>query len=247
MLLKDKTAVITGCNRGIGKAIMEDFLKHGAFVFAVVRKESEEFSEYLSSLSDFDRSRIKVITADFADEESVKMGAKEILSYKVPLDILVNNVGTDYTQTSFLMTGMCTVKDTFQVNFFSHLQLTQTLARNMIRNQSGSIIFISSSAAFDGGSNVQYAASKAAMIGAAKRLAIEFGNYGIRVNCIAPGLTDTRLVGKLSESDVEQFYSMSIMRRKGRPEEIADAAVFLGSGMSSFMTGQVLHVDGGIR
>jgi 3-oxoacyl-[acyl-carrier protein] reductase len=117
----------------------------------------------------------------------------------------------------------------------------------MMRHKSGSIIFLSSSAAYDGGANVEYSASKAAVIGSVKRLAVEFGVYGIRVNAIAPGLTDTDMGAGMSEEDEAIALSMNIMHRKGKPEEIADVAVFLGSDMSSFVTAQVLRVDGGLR
>ena len=116
----------------------------------------------------------------------------------------------------------------------------------MMKNRMGSIVFITSSAAFDGGANIEYSASKAAIIGEVKRLAIEYGPYGIRVNAIAPGLTDTDM-GQMDEKDEEIALSMNIMKRKGKPEEIASVASFLISDKSSFITAQVIRVDGGLR
>lgn len=247
MLLTEKTAVITGCNRGIGKAILEDYAKNGADVFAVIRKENAEFIKYCRELTERYHVGIYPVYIDFSDEEQVKRGAKEILAYKKVVDILVNNVGVALPLRILTMTKMETIKDVFQVNLFSQLLLTQLLAKNMMRNRSGSIIFLSSSAAYDGGANIEYSASKAAVIGSVKRLAVELGTYGIRVNAIAPGLTDTDMGNGMSKEDEEIALSMNIMHRKGRPEEIADTAVFLGSDMSSFITAQVIRVDGGLR
>lgn len=116
----------------------------------------------------------------------------------------------------------------------------------MIKNRNGNIIFVTSSAAFDGGSNIEYTASKAAIVGAVKRLAIEYGTYQIRVNAIAPGLTDTDMGDIWNEELQKKALEHNVMKRKGKPEEIADVVVFLASDMSSFMTGQVVRVDGGI-
>lgn len=247
MLLKDKTAVITGCNRGIGRAVLEAFVKNGADVFAVIRKENPEFEEYCRKLSEENRREILPVYADFAKEETIKEAVKEIMKAKRPVDVLVNNIGMSNPLSQLAMTKMDTVRETFQVNLFSGLYLTQLLSKSMMRNKRGSIVFISSSAAFDGGANVEYSASKAAVIGAVKRLAIELGNFGIRVNAVAPGLTATDMGNSMSEEDEAIALSMNIMKRKGRPEEIADAAVFLGSDMSSFITAQTLRVDGGLR
>lgn len=245
-MLTSKTAVITGCNRGIGKEILRDYVKHGAKVFAIVRKESDEFTAYCEELRNTYNADIIPVYMDLQEQEAIKAGAKEILSYKVPIDILVNNAGVALAQRMFTMTKLETIKDVFDVNFYAHFLLTQILCKNMMKNKSGSIIFLSSSAAFDGGANVEYSSSKAAIIGLTKRLAVELGNYGIRVNAIAPGLTDTDM-GQMSEEDEKKALSMNIMGRKGKPEEIADAAVFLGSDMSSFVTAQILRVDGGLR
>lgn len=246
MLLKGKTAVVTGCNRGIGKAILERMAANGADVFAVVRKESTEFTELCSDLSSKHNVEIQIVYADFANEDEVTAAAKSILRVKRPIDVLVNNIGIAFPQRMLGMTPMSAVKESFQVNVFSGLLFTQFISKSMMRAKKGSIIFLSSSAAFDGGSNIEYSAGKAAVLGAARRLAVELGPFGIRVNAIAPGLTDTDMGAITSEEVKALAVERNIMKRLGRPEEIADAAVFLASDLSRFITGQVLRVDGGL-
>ena len=180
-LLKGKTAIITGCNRGIGRATLEKFCAYGADVFALVRQESESFLQDIEKLKAQYGVEIIPIYAGFKVEDEVKQAVKSILSYKKNIDILVNNIGIANPQAMFTMTKMETIKDAFQVNLFSSILLTQLISRSMLRNKKGSIIFVSSSAAFDGGANIEYSASKAAIIGAAKRIAKELCVGGIRV------------------------------------------------------------------
>ncbi|MBR3041483.1 MAG: SDR family oxidoreductase [Eubacterium sp.] len=252
-LLEGKTAVITGCNRGIGKAMLENFARNGADVFAVVRKDSDEFSAYIESLKNDYKVDIIPIYMDLSDEDQIREGAKTILSTKdndgnkKNIDILVNNAGMSNPLNSFAMTKMDTIREAFNVNLFGPMLLTQLMARSMMRNKKGSIVFISSSAAYDGGANIEYSASKAAIIGEVKRLAVEYGPYNIRVNAVAPGLTATDMGNSMNEEDEKIALSMNIMHRKGEPKEIADTVAFLGSDMSSFITAQVLRVDGGLR
>ena len=246
-LLKGKTAIITGCNRGIGRATLEKFCAYGADVFALVRQESESFLQDIEKLKAQYGVEIIPIYADFKVEDEVKQAVKSILSYKKNIDILVNNIGIANPQAMFTMTKMKTIKDAFQVNLFSSILLTQLISRSMLRNKKGSIIFVSSSAAFDGGANIEYSASKAAIIGAAKRIAKELCVGGIRVNVVAPGLTSTDMGNSMSEEDEKVALSMNLMKRKGQPSEIADAIAFLASDMASFITAQVLRVDGGLN
>ena len=246
-LLKGKTAIITGCNRGIGRATLENFCAYGADVFALVRQESESFLQDIEKLKAQYGVEIIPIYADFKVEDEVKQAVKSILSYKKNIDILVNNIGIANPQAMFTMTKMETIKDAFQVNLFSSILLTQLISRSMLRNKKGSIIFVSSSAAFDGGANIEYSASKAAIIGAAKRIAKELCVGGIRVNVVAPGLTSTDMGNSMSEEDEKVALSMNLMKRKGQPSEIADAIAFLASDMASFITAQVLRVDGGLN
>lgn len=246
-LLKGKTAIITGCNRGIGRATLEKFCAYGADVFALVRQESESFLQDIEKLKAQYGVEIIPIYADFKVEDEVKQAVKSILSYKKNIDILVNNIGIANPQAMFTMTKMETIKDAFQVNLFSSILLTQLISRSMLRNKKGSIIFVSSSAVFDGGANIEYSASKAAIIGAAKRIAKELCVGGIRVNVVAPGLTSTDMGNSMSEEDEKVALSMNLMKRKGQPSEIADAIAFLASDMASFITAQVLRVDGGLN
>ncbi len=246
MLLEGKTAVITGCSRGIGKAVLDRMTAQGASAFALVRREDAAFTEHCAALSEKYGVDVRMVYADFENENAVTAAAREILKTKERIDILVNNIGVAFPQRMLAMTPMEAVKRSFQINVFSGMLFTQLISKSMMRGRRGSIVFLSSSAAFDGGANIEYSAGKAAVLGEVRRLAVELGGFGIRVNAIAPGLTDTDMGGITSEEVKAAAMSRNIMKRMGEPEEIADAAVFLASDLSRFMTGQTLRVDGGL-
>jgi len=247
MLLKGKTAVLTGCNRGIGKAILEVFAKNGADVFACVRKENDEFMESIEKLMKETGATISPVYIDLVNAEQVKEGVKTIMSTKKPIDIIVNNAGIIYTAL-FQMTSIDKMKEVFEVNFFSQISLTQSLTRVMARQKRGSIINISSSAGIEGNEGrIAYAPSKAAIICATKVMAKELSAYNIRVNAIAPGLTQTDMMKSSTPEDaLKNTLQRICMKRVGEPVEIANAVLFLASDLSSYITGQVLRVDGGM-
>lgn len=247
MLLEGKNALVTGCNRGIGQAILQKFAEHGANVFAHARTKSLEFEENCKKLSNTYKVKIVPIYFDVTKDEEVKRGIKEIISQEKNIDILVNNVGAVNQVKLFQMTNIQEMREEFEINFFAQMQITQMISKLMVRKKQGSIINISSCAGLDGNTGMlEYVSSKAAMIGATKRLAIELGHYNIRVNSVAPGLTDTQMGQKMSEKLQEEMFQRLVIKRKAMPQEIADAVVFFASDMSTFITGQTLRVDGGM-
>ena len=246
MLLDGKNAVVTGCNRGIGKVILEIFARNGANVWACARKHDDDLIAYIEELKVKYNINITPIFFDLSDADSVKEGAKQILADKFTIDILVNSAGTISTSL-FQMTSMKQMKDMFEVNYFSIFQFTQILVKGMVKN-GGSIINIASSAAIEGNAGrVSYASSKSALITFSQVLSRELGRYNIRVNSVAPGLTDTSMMRKSTPDDIlEQTLSRVSLGRIAEPIEIANSVLFLASDLSSYMTGHTLRVDGGM-
>tara|TARA_B100001142_G_scaffold330082_1_gene396079 strand:+ start:2008 stop:2751 length:744 start_codon:yes stop_codon:yes gene_type:complete len=247
MLLKNKTAVITGSNRGIGKEILKIFSENGANIFACTRNVDDEFKLFVDQLSKKNNNEIVPIKLDLSDENQIKETANNIIKLGKPVDILINNAGIIHTGL-FQMTSRKKLEEIFLINFFSQTIFTQYMLKLMIKKKEGSIVYISSSAATDGNQGRSaYAASKSAINSQAKVLSNELGVNNIRVNVIAPGLTDTDMMSKnTTEKAIEETLSKVSMRRLAKPEEIAKVALFLSSDMSSYLTGQVIRVDGGM-
>jgi len=246
-LLAEMTAVVTGCRRGIGKAIVHEFAKNGANIFACVREPNEEFSKYVDELKTTFGVLITPIYFDLRDEVDLRNAARKISTEADSLDILVNNAGAIQT-TPFQMTPLDQMENLFRVNYFSQLSFTQIIARKMIRNKRGSIINISSSSGLDHNKGrTVYSASKAALISTTKVMAKELAHYNIRVNSVAPGLTNTDMLVENTQKEivVETIERIS-MKRLGEPYEVANTVVFLASEMASYITGQVIRVDGGL-
>jgi len=247
MLLKGKNAIVTGCARGIGKCIVEVFAKNGANIWACCRKQTDDLEKYLDELAKESNVSITPVYFDLADNEQIKAGIKTIMASKQQVDILVNNAGVTYNAL-FQMTSMSKMREIFEVNFFAQMLLTQYVIKLMIKSKGGSIVNISSTAALDGNSGRSlYGASKAALICTTKALAEELAEYNIRANAIAPGITQTDMVASsMTDAVIEDTIRQSNMKRMGQPIEIANVAMFLASDMSSYITGQVIRVDGGL-
>jgi 3-oxoacyl-[acyl-carrier protein] reductase len=245
-LLIEKNAIITGCARGIGKSIVEIFAQNGANIWACARKKTEEFEQTLQLLSEKYNVEIKPVYFDLTDKDQMKNAVRTIMSDKKDIDILVNNAGITYNAL-FQMSTIDKINEVFDVNYISPFLFTQYIVKLMLRKKSGSIINIASSAAIDGnpGRSV-YGASKAALLCATKSLAAELGDQGIRANVIAPGITKTEMLSSMTEEVINQTVLNTDMKRPGEPYDIANAVLFLASDLSSYVTGQVIRVDGGM-
>ena len=244
--LKGKTAVITGCLQGIGRATMDMFAQNGANVFACCLNQTDEFEEHIETLRKEYNVQIIPVYFDMMDDESVKAAAKEIQKAKLPIDALINIAGIT-KDALFPMVKMDDLRATYQVNVFAQVLLSQYIVKLMQRHgKGGSIVFTSSISGLEGRSGqLAYASSKAAIVAVAKTMAAELGSAKIRVNTIAPGFIDTDMYKDVPKETVEQKVQKTAMKRMGKPDEIAKAMVFLASDRSSHITGQVIRIDGG--
>ena len=245
-LLNGKLAVVTGANRGIGRSITETFAENRCDIFACMREVTLETKKWLKNLENKFNIVITPIELDLSDEDSIKNSIKQIFSISKRIDILVNNAGIA-SGGLFQMTPISELRKVFEINFFSQILFTQGIAKIMIRNKSGSIINLSSSAAFisDPGT-LSYGSSKSALIRATESMAMELGTLNIRVNAIAPGVTKTDMFDQMSKDARDKLINSSALKRPAEPKDIANVALFLASELSSFVTGQVIRADGGI-
>lgn len=244
--LKGKTAVITGCNRGIGKAILERLAEEGANIIALTRNLSEDNLNLFDSIASENGVSIKAIQIDLNDEISIKEAMKEISALKIPIDILVNNAGiADFS--GILRIGLETAHRIFQINYFSVLQIIQALTKCLMKANGASIINIASVAGMDGSvGNSAYGASKAAVILATKCWSKELAQLKIRVNAVAPGFIDTDMNSAISDNIINQSIPNLALRRMGEAKEVASAVAFLASDDASYITGQTIRIDGGL-
>ena len=244
---KDKTVLITGCNRGIGKAMLTAFAEAGAKVIACTRKEDESFTQYCQELTTKTGSEIIQYHFDLTDEESIKAFISAFYKTKQRVDVLINNAGV-VTKGLLQMTPIQKIKDVFQINFFAQVQITQGISKLMMRQKSGIIINMASIGGIDAyPAYVSYGCSKAAMIYFTKTMAQELAPYGIRVNALAPSMVKTDMQVEMGEEANEEIMRRTALKRNADPEEIAKLALFMASDESSFITGQIYRIDGGLN
>ncbi len=244
-LLKGKTAIITGASRGIGKGIAKVFALNGAnvaFTFSKSIELAKEFEKELISLG------VKAVAyqSDAANySDSIELVEKINTDFD-SIDILVNNAGI--TRDNLLMRMQEEdFNQVIKVNLNSVFNMTKAVQKIMLKQRSGSIINMSSVVGVKGNAGQSnYAASKAGIIGFSKSIALELGSRNIRCNVIAPGFIETEMTKKLDEKIIDNWRNSIPLKRGGTPVDVANACVWLASDMSSYVTGQVLNIDGGL-
>ena len=245
--MNGKNAIVTGARTGIGYGVVEKFASLGINVWAIVHREDNEFLSRIQELSNRYNVWITPVYVDLSDEEQIKQGIQAIIKEKKPIDILVNAAGVLSPKRLFTMTSMADVRKLMDVNFFAVLQVTQLVSRVMMRQKSGSIVNISSMSAWgDDTAQLEYAVSKAAINCATKKMAKELGAYDVRVNAVAPGLIETKMLAEANEEDVANLVSDTSLKRIGKPQDVANLIAYLASDDASYVTEQIIRIDGGI-
>ena len=244
-LLLGKNVIITGASRGIGKGIAELFAKHGANI-AFTYHSSDEKAKLLETELSVNGCKAKGYKSDASDFEAAQQLVKDVMDDFGSIDVLVNNAGI--TKDGLLM--RMSEEDFDSVmnnNMKSVFNMTKAVATPMLKAKSGSIINMSSVVGIKGNAGqANYAASKAAINGFTKSIALELGSRNIRCNAIAPGFIETEMTEALGEETVKQWRAQIPLKRGGTPEDIANTTLFLASDLSSYVTGQVIHVCGGM-
>jgi 3-oxoacyl-[acyl-carrier protein] reductase len=245
-MIEGKVAFITGSTRGIGWATAKTFAGHGAKVILNGRNDEKLLQSRIAEIKAEYGIDCDGIFADVSNADEVKKCYQEIFKRYKRLDILVNNAGI--LQDALLgMISTEVINETFAVNAIAPLYNLQEAARLMSRNQSGSVINISSIIAARGNvGQALYAASKAALIGMTLSAAKELAPSGIRVNAVLPGFIDTDMARSLSEEKFADRIASIKMGRIGTPYEVANVITFLASDLASYVTGQIVGVDGGM-
>jgi 3-oxoacyl-[acyl-carrier protein] reductase len=245
MPLKGKKAIVSGGSRGIGNAIVREYLREGATVFSISRKQAENQTE-LEALAREAGGSYNWRQADVTREEEVTKIVESIAAEAGGIDVLVNNAGITRDGLIFRM-STSDWDEVLKANLTSAFYTSRAMARLMIRQRSGAIINISSVSGIMGNAGqVNYSASKAGLIGFSKSLAREVASRGVRVNAIAPGFIETDMTKALGEKARGALLAQIPLGRAGTPVDVAALAVFLASDAAAYITGQVIPVDGGL-
>jgi len=244
-LLEGKVAIITGASRGIGKAIAQEFVNQGAkvaFTYLSSDEKAQAFEKELTS----NGGVVKGFKSNASDYNAAQKLVDDVIEKFGTVDILVNNAGI--TRDTLLMRMSEEQWDeVMNTNLKSAFNLTKAVTKPMLKAKSGSIINMSSVVGVSGnGGQANYAASKAGLIGFTKSIAQELGSRNIRCNAIAPGFIETEMTDALDQKVVEEWRNAIPLKRGGKPEDVAQATVFLASDMSTYITGQTLQVCGGM-
>ena len=244
-LLENKVALVTGASKGIGRAIAQRFIEEGAkvaFTYLSSVERGEALEKELAALG----GEAKGFRSDASSGEQAEQLIQDVVAHFGQIDIIVNNAGIT-RDTLMLRMSEEDFDQVISINLKSVFNTTKHAQRYMLKQRSGSIINISSIVGIKGNAGqANYAASKAGIIGFTKSVALELGSRGIRCNAVAPGFIETEMTGVLDEKVVQTWRDAIPLKRGGQPEDVANACVFLGSDLSSYVSGQVLQVDGGL-
>ena len=243
MLLNNKVCLVTGTSRGIGSVIVQRFAEEGAIVYANARKIGC-IDERCRQLSETTEGAVYPVYFDVRDEVAAKNCVMDIRKKHEKIDVLVNNAGV-MKDALIGMISKDLMQDIFSVNVFAVMNMLQLTARIMMKQKYGSIINISSIVGVEGNAGqLVYSASKGAVAALTKTAAKELASHNIRVNAIAPGMIDTDMFRSIGEEKMQQHLNNIKMGRFGTPKDIANAIVFFASDLSSYVTGEILGVDG---
>ena len=237
--------IITGSNRGIGKAMVEAFAASGANIWACARKTNPEFESWLKEAAEKNGVWIKPVYFELTDAEAINAGIQSIIDEEQPIDVLVNNAGIS-TVSLLSMSKVVEIEKLFSINYFAMLRVIQKVSKRMSRQRKGCIINMGSIAGIEPQpGKIAYGSSKAAVMMMTKCLAKELGPMGVRVNAIAPGPIETEMIHQYKDEMLEKLAAESALRRLGKTEEIAQVALFLASEQASYINGEIIKVDGG--
>ena len=244
-LLENKNVVITGGSRGIGKAIAEKFAQNGANLAITCIKMSDEALDLVKNLESLG-VKAKAYESDASDFESAIKLAENVFNDFGSIDVLVNNAGITKDNLLLRMNEE-DFNDVMKVNMNSVFNNTKAVLRQMLKQKNGSIINLSSVVGVKGNAGQSnYSSSKAAIIGFTKSVALELGSRNIRCNAIAPGFIETEMTKALQQDQINEWAESIPLKRSGKPEDVANTSLFLASDMSSYITGQVMNVCGGM-
>jgi 3-oxoacyl-[acyl-carrier protein] reductase len=247
-LLKKKIVLVTGGSRGIGKQIIKTFVKQGAkAIFFTFKSYLDKYKKFEDELYyKYPYVKVKGYKSDCTNLNSVKKTVKKILKYFKRIDVLVNNVGIK--KDSLLLNMKEKDWDTvIKTNLTTIFYVTKEVAKNMIKNRNGSIINIGSIVGLIGNfGQCNYSTSKSGIIGFTKSIALELGSRNIRCNVVSPGLIFTDMIKSLSKKKIKEWKNRISLKRIGNVKDVANACLFLASDLSSYITGEILNVNGGI-
>ena len=247
MLLKGKTALLTGSNKGLGLDILKKLSHNGCNIIACTRKKDLEFDDIIKKLSNENKNKITNLNFDISDSKSIDNSLSEAIKNFKDIDFLINNAGVIHNSL-FMMTPLKKIEEVLRVNLISVIQITQIVAKKMIQKKSGLIINISSSSAKENnfGRSI-YSSSKNAIESITKSLSKELGRFNIRANCISPGLIDTDMLRKnTSKDNIEKTIKRISSGKIGIPEDVSNLILFLCSDEAKYINGEVISIDGGL-